>query len=115
MYSESAVLIYVENVFAFQQSDDMQTWLAKRILAQRQAIQYLMLPCCEYFIRGRRETKRSELIYRKYKMRKNPFVAGKMIICAKTKKMCPNLVTMIGENLSREIFWEVHCDGFEDY
>lgn len=44
IYSETATMIYSENTFAFQNMRSMNTWLSKRLLAQREAIRYMMVP-----------------------------------------------------------------------
>lgn len=43
IYSETATLFYSVNCFAFESDDMMLKWLAKRLLAQREAIRTLML------------------------------------------------------------------------
>ncbi|KAF1840402.1 uncharacterized protein K460DRAFT_410992 [Cucurbitaria berberidis CBS 394.84] len=48
IYSETATMIYSENTFAFQAEHSMKKWLSKRLLAQREAIRYMMLPCMVY-------------------------------------------------------------------
>jgi hypothetical protein len=46
IYAETATLMYSQNCFGFQKGAVVTQWLEKRILAQREAIRWLMLPGC---------------------------------------------------------------------
>jgi hypothetical protein len=44
IYAETATLVYSESCFVFQSEDTMDMWLSKRLLGQREAIRWIMLP-----------------------------------------------------------------------
>jgi hypothetical protein len=48
IYAETATLIYSENCFAFRNEPAMNKWLDKRLVAQREAIRWMILPCRVY-------------------------------------------------------------------
>ncbi|KAH7076405.1 hypothetical protein BKA63DRAFT_602209 [Paraphoma chrysanthemicola] len=48
IYSETATVLYSENCFAFKYQFAMFKWLSKRLLAQREAIRWIILPSNAY-------------------------------------------------------------------
>jgi hypothetical protein len=81
IYSETATLIYSENCFAFQSERAMTKWLSKRLLAQREAIRYMMLP---YFVYSRIGRAGEGWAAKR----------GRDMVMTRAKLLCPNLVEM---------------------
>ncbi|KAH5409330.1 hypothetical protein HBI46_172550 [Parastagonospora nodorum] len=81
IYAETATLIYSENCFAFQNETAMNKWLDKRLIAQREAIRWMLLPYRVYerqIFDGNDWTLKRE--------RQN--------IAGRARTICPNLVEM---------------------
>ncbi|KAH7069313.1 hypothetical protein FB567DRAFT_614843 [Paraphoma chrysanthemicola] len=98
IYSETATLAYAENCFAFKHEVYMFKWLSKRLLAQREAIRWLMLPSESY---RRKEDRRSF----------SPDLEKK---AKKVRKTCPNLVAMEADYALDRILFGSPSRPFKD-
>jgi len=96
VYAETVTLIYSHNCFAFQSESSMKLWLDKRLLAQREAIRWMMLPC---FVYEHRVYDGNDWEW-KYETED---VADRM------RKICPNLIEM------EEDDWLDECIYLRDY
>ncbi|EAT88324.2 hypothetical protein SNOG_04564 [Parastagonospora nodorum SN15] len=78
---ETATLIYSENCFAFQNETAMNKWLDKRLIAQREAIRWMLL---RYRVYERQIFDGNDWTFK----RERQNIAGR------ARTICPNLVEM---------------------
>ncbi|KAI8940032.1 hypothetical protein NX059_003754 [Plenodomus lindquistii] len=87
IYFETATLLYSENTFTFPRVPALKKWLSRRILAQREAIEFIYLPRSAYYY--------SNIPGPLVPMSSDARVAvNRPYVETKIKQLCPNLVSM---------------------
>lgn len=81
IYTETATLLFSQNTFAFDSEFSMDSWLNRRLIAQRESIKYLILP---KYVRVDYHTWEDVDITEE--------------LTARVRETCPNLVELIGGN-----------------